>query len=129
VLYSQAGSIYINPVIICVDSQLTDQFLDGVFESLREANHQFSGKLPGLICCLVPEIEDFTGMENESAVSKMTEYFFHKHSNRCVFAVSYVSDSQRDQSGIFVSKSMPSLTFMNPNYDNELGDVPSVYRG
>jgi hypothetical protein len=135
--YSMVGAIFTqtqgmfatNPLIVCVDSLLPDRYMEGVFNTLREANHQFSGKSPSLICCFVPEIKSFVGMERDSAVAKMTEAFFIKHSNPCVFAVSYISDAQRDELGILISKSMPSLTFMNPNYDQNLGDVPSVYRG
>lgn len=135
--YSMVGAIFnqtrgmfaINPLLVCVDSGLPDRYMEGIFSTLREANHQFSGKFPSLICCFVPEIESFVGLERDSAVAKMTEAFFTKHSNTCVFAVSYISDMQRDELGIVVSKSMPSLTFYNPNYNKELGDVPSVYRG
>ncbi len=128
VLFSKRGSAYINPLIICIDSELEDKFLHDIFESLREANRQFSLKHPGLICCFVPEVEDFSGLTSGSALGNMTHYFFDKHSRDCIFAISYISDTQRDEFGIYISKSMPSITFMNPNYNTNLGNVTSVYR-
>jgi len=116
-----------NPIILCVNSESNDRFLTDIFESLREANHQFSQKRPSLICCFVPEIKDFKGLADASALKDMTALFFDKHAKECVFAVSYISDAINDEIGIYISKSMPSITFYNPKYNKALGNMASIY--
>jgi hypothetical protein len=126
--FAENNKKYHNPWIICVDSKQNDQFLVDIFESIKDANRQFSENYPSLICCFIPEVGDFSELGGDSALANMTKNFFINHASQCVFAVSYISDAKSDNFGIVTSKSMPSITFENPNYDKRLGDISSVYR-
>lgn len=121
------GKALTNPLICELKSQIDDRFLINVFDELRKANRQFTGKNAALICCFVPEIDSFAGLEHDSALFRMTAAFFHKHAKPNVFAVSYSSDAIRTETSIDVSKSSPAIKLDNPYYDERFGSRINVF--
>jgi HJR/Mrr/RecB family endonuclease len=110
-----------NPLIFELRSQTEDRFLQDIFENLQDANHQFTRNHPSMICCFVPEVDSFDGLQQDSALLGMTATFFNKHAGPNVFAVSYSSDAIRKATRIDVSKSSPAIRFDNPLYDEKFG--------
>lgn len=128
VFAKQYGQSLTNPLIVKVESQSKDEFLVGILQELRNANHQFTGQHSALICCFVAEIESFEGLGANSALANMTTFtFFANHANPFVFAVSYTSDSISEHTGLFISRSYPSITFENHRYDDAYGPKISIY--
>jgi len=121
VFAKEYGKVLTNPLIFELKSQVDDHFLLNVFDELKEANHKFSGKNAALICCFVPEIDSFAGLDQNSALFRMTATFFHKHARPNVLAVVYSSDAIRTKTSIDVSKSSPVIKIDNPYYDERYG--------
>jgi len=121
------GETLINPVIFELKSRTDDHFLANVFKELKKANRQFTGKNAALICCFVPEVDSFVGLEKDSALFRMTATFFYKHAKPNVLAVVYSSDAIRTETGIVVSKSSPAIKLDNPYYDEQFGSSISIF--
>ncbi len=115
------GKALTNPLIFELKSQSDDHFLLDIFDNLRDANRQFTGDNQSMICCFVPEIDSFDGLQQESALFRMTAAFFKKHAKPNVFAVSYSSDSISIVNPADISKSSPAIRFDNPFYDESFG--------
>lgn len=113
------GDIIINPVFFHLESQKSDEFLKNVFSSLREAQMQFSGERAAVISCMLPEVDSFDGLQRDSAIQKMTYYFFDKYASDFVNVVSYVSNPIRDYDGLVILSDRPSLSFRNHKYNYE----------
>lgn len=112
----------VSPVILRVESATRDEFLANVLISLRKANRQFSGNSSGIICCHLPEIESFEGLEKDSSLKTMTAKFFEKHANPYIYTVSYVSEARRDIIGQIILTDMPALIFRSNTYTGTLPD-------
>jgi hypothetical protein len=115
-----------NPIFFRVESQKPDRFLDDVLGDLRDANRQFSGQYTSVICCFIPEIDSFNGLENKSAIRNMTAYFFDKHAQSCVCSVTYASDYNWQQQSQGIESALPALTFESAKYDNLFGPSVSI---
>jgi len=113
------GKSLTNPLVFELKSQSDDHFLMDVFDDLKDANRQFTGENAAIICCFVPEVDSFAGLQQESALFRMTASFFERHARPYVFAVSYTSDPIRTQTYIDISKSSPAIRLDNPFYDDE----------
>ena len=117
-----------NPIVFRLDSKKRDAFLDNVMESLRNAQQQFTGTRSALISCLIPEIDSFEGLQSDSAIERMTKHYFEEYSKEFINAVSYVSEMNRVEEGGVIVSDMPSLTFLNHEYNEKFGpDIP-VYQ-
>ncbi len=116
-----------NPLFFELKSQVDDHFLLNVFDELKGANRQFTGRYAALICCFIPEIDSFTGLEQGSALFRMTDVFFHKHARPNVFAVVYSSDAIRTKTSIDVSMSSPAIKIDNPFYNERFGPRINVF--
>lgn len=121
VFAKEYGKALTNPLIFELRSQVDDSFLFKVFKEVKKANRKFTGKNAALICCFVPEIDSFAGLEQDSALFRMTKTFFHKHAKPNVLAVVYSSDAIRTKTSIAVSKSSPAIKLDNPFYDERYG--------
>jgi hypothetical protein len=102
-------------------SKSDDHVVKDIFNNLKDANRQFTGDNASMIFCFVPEIDSFAGLEQDSALIRMTATFFEKHAKSTVSAVSYSSDSIRTVTPIDVSKSSPAIRIDNPYYDEKFG--------
>jgi len=111
------GKELTNPLVFELKSRNDDRFLQDVFDNLRDANRQFTGENAALICCFVPEVDSFAGLQQESALFRMTASFFKNHAKPYVFAVSYSSDPIRAQTYFDVTQSSPAIRLDNPFYD------------
>lgn len=119
------GENVIDPIVFRIESSSPDQFLMSVLDGLRDANHQFLGTKSGVICCHVPEIASFEGLQEDSAIQRMTARFFDNHARDFIYAVSYVSEARRELQGRVILSDMPSLSFRNHKYGGPYGeDVP-----
>jgi len=127
VFAKEYGKVLIDPLVFELRSQVDDSFLFKVFKELKQANRQFTGKNAALICCFVPEIDSFAGLEQDSALFRMTATFFHKHARSNVFAVIYSSDAIRKTTSIDVTKSSPAIKIDNPYYDERFGPRINVF--
>jgi hypothetical protein len=127
VFAKEYGKVLIDPLVFELRSQVDDSFLFKVFKELKNANRQFTGKNAALICCFVPEIDSFAGLEQDSALFRMTATFFHKHARSNVFAVIYSSDAIRKTTSIDVTKSSPAIKIDNPYYDERFGPRINVF--
>ncbi|MDZ7845248.1 MAG: hypothetical protein U5K99_10660 [Anaerolineales bacterium] len=116
----------VDPIALKMTSKKTDLFLDNVLDSLRDAEGQFTIKRASIISCMLPEVDDFYGLQNNSAIQKMTYYFFEKYAGEYINAVSYASDPLREVNGLVVTADRPSLSFRNHKYNEEFGpeDIP-----
>jgi hypothetical protein len=119
VFAKEYGNALTNPLVFELKSQSDDHFLRDVFVNLKDANRQFTGKNSAIICCFVPEVDSFAGLQQESALFRMTASFFQNHARSYVFAVSYSSDPIRTQTNFDVSQSSPAIRLDNPFYDDE----------
>jgi hypothetical protein len=100
-----------------------DRFLNDVHDNLREASEQFSGKSAGVICCFVPEIDSFSGLEKTSALKNMTVNFFEKHAPEFIHSVLYASDNRINPVDRGISEtSLPTLRFYNHKCRAKLPD-------
>jgi hypothetical protein len=115
------GKVLVNPLIIELKSQFDDNFITDVFDSLSNANQQFSGNNAAIICCFMPEIDSFAGLQQDSALFNMTRTFFQKSPKPYLFAVTYTSDSIRTTTALDISKSSPAIRVDNPFYDENFG--------
>lgn len=114
-----------NPIILRVESVRRDLFLDNVLRSLRAADDQLSGDYPGVICCRIPEIDSFEGLQQDSALANMTAKYFAEHSKDFVYAVTYISEVRRETSGNVILTDMPALIYRSNLYKGDLpADVP-----
>ena len=121
------GNLILNPIILRVESATRDEFLQNVLTSLRSANDQFSGESSGVICCRIPEIDSFEGLERDSALKNMTAVFFGRHARDLVYAVTYVSEARRQEQGQYILTDMPALVFRSNTYTGPLSDeVPLI---
>jgi hypothetical protein len=115
------GKALMNPLIFELRSQSNDRILENIFDNLKYANHQFTGDNPSMICCFVPEIDSFSGLEQDSDLIRMTATFFERHANPAVFAVAYSSDPVRIVTPMEITKLSPAIRIDNPFYDEKLG--------
>jgi hypothetical protein len=114
-----------NPLILRVESVRRDLFLTNVLRSLRAADDQFSGEYPGVICCRIPEIDSFEGLQQDSALKNMTAKYFADHSKDFIYAITYVSEARRQISGNVILTDMPALIFRSNMFTGDLpDDVP-----
>jgi len=116
----------INPIRFKLISKQTDKFLDDVLDSLKKAKKQFSGKRAGIICCMIPEIETFEGLQNKSALKNMTIDYFDNSAPDYINAVGFVSNLLRENNGEIIDFHRPSINFFNPKYNHEFGPNISV---
>lgn len=107
------GDYVTDPIVFRVESSTPDQFLMSVLDGLRDANRQFLGSRSGVICCHIPEIASFEGLQADSAIQRMTARFFERHARDFIYAVSYVSEARRELQGRIILSDMPSLSFRN----------------
>jgi hypothetical protein len=114
-----------DPVIFRLESAKEDAFLESVLESLKDAEEQFTGTRAAIIFCFLPEIESFNDLRSDSAITKMTDFFFGNHARNCINAVCYVSEAGRAVGEAGVQAHLPAVTFRNHNYDPGYGaDIP-----
>lgn len=117
----------VNPLIFELKSQTNDHFLQGIFENLKDANHQFTGDNASIICCFVPEVDSFAGLQQDSELFNMTKVFFKKHAKPFLLAVSYSSNSITTPSFVDIIKSSPAIRIDNPDYDEKFGPRISTF--
>ncbi len=114
-----------NPIRFKLVSEKPDAFLNDVLESLRKAAVQFSGKRAAIISCVIPGIDSFVGLQDNSAIQIMTYHFFENYAAEFINAVSYVSDPIREFDGSVIMSDRPSLSFRNHKYSEKFGpDIP-----
>ena len=105
----------VDPVILDVASKKPDAYLADVLDDLRDASRQLSGSRAGLICCFVPEIDSFEGLEKASALQAMTIQFFEKHAPPFVHSVVFSSGRQSERIQPRIERTFfPALRFENP---------------
>jgi len=115
------GNWLTNPLIFELKSKSDDRSIKNIFDNLKDANHQFTGENASMICCFVPEVDSFAGLQQDSALFRMTAKFFKNHAKPYVFAVSYSSNFFRTITPFGISKSSPSISIENPFYDEKFG--------
>ena len=64
VFAKEYGNTLTNPLVFELRSQSDDHFLKDVFDNLKDANRQFTGKNAAIICCFVPEVDSFAGLQH-----------------------------------------------------------------
>jgi len=116
-----------DPLIFRLESEKKDAFLQNVLDSLRTAEAQFTGTRAAIINCMIPEVDSFEGLQADSAIQKMTYFFFDRYARPFVNAVSYVGEMKREAQGMVILSDMPSLTFRNHKYDTAFGPEMPVY--
>lgn len=119
---NRIGDQIANPLIFRLESKVKDQFLQNVLSSLRDADDQFTGNRSAVICCRIPEIDSFKGLQEDSAIANMTARYFADHSKDFVYAVTYVSEARRQVQGRAIISSMPALIFRSAMYQGNLPD-------
>jgi hypothetical protein len=121
------GRLIANPLIFRLESQKADRFLQNVLTSLRDAESQFSGTRAGVICCRIPEIDSFEGLQADSAIQQMTYTFFETYASDCIYAVNYVAEAKREVEGRVILSDMPALMFRSSRYNIRFGDDFQLY--
>ena len=116
------GDVIVNPLMLRLESQKTDHFLQNVLTSLRDAESQFSGARAGVISCRIPDIDSFEGLQADSAIQQMTHKFFDVYCRDCIYAVTYVAEAKREVEGRVVLSDMPALRFRSNSYNRRFGD-------
>lgn len=110
----------VNPAFIRARSEKLDQVLNSIHKDLRDKKGQFSGDHPGVLCCYLPEIDSFDGLET-GPLANMTLDFFTKHAPTYIVGVSYLADAQvvpqMVPGGVAYASTSPSLDFSNPRFD------------
>lgn len=122
------GETVINPSVIRIGSVRKDAVVTAIYEDLKEARKQLSGRYPSLICCHLPEIDpsEFDSVKDDSALRSMTDVFLHRDAPEHVYAVSYSSDSQPAIIGGAQSSVVPSLAFRNTKYRMTSAGMPPL---
>lgn len=122
------GEAVINPSVIRIGSVRKDAVVTAIYEDLKEARKQLSGRYPSLICCHLPEIDPsgFESVKDDSALRSMTDVFLHRDAPENVYAVSYSSDSQPAIIGGAQSSFVPSLAFRNTKYRMTSAGLPPL---
>lgn len=59
-------------VIFKLESKTEDQVIKKIIEEINDGIKQFTGNSSSIICCHIPEIDSFSGLENSSAVKNAT---------------------------------------------------------
>ena len=116
-------------LVVCLESRTDDAFIESVRRELRRANRKFSGTRAAAICCFLPEVDTFEGLESTSALCAVTCDFLERQANPCVNVVCFSSDPQRIPRGDHVSRPMPAVLFPNHKYDRRFGPDVGVLKG
>lgn len=89
-------------------------YLRTIYKTMKAAaRDQLSGNHPGLLCIHIPEIRDFTGLLEDSALKDMTAYFFSQVEHAHVFAVAYTSDTRVMEESTGFQFTADALAFKN----------------
>lgn len=105
-----------NPIAVRVVSQEADRVLDDIFEDLRDATSQFSGRHTAAIVCYLAEIDDLTPLAGDSGLNRVTQSYFEKHGRKFVREVQYYGELRWTKTSSGVATEVPVLTFQNPQY-------------
>jgi len=93
----------------------SDQVLIGILSTLQAAAKQLANDQPGLICFYIPEIENFSGLENDSALNRMTSELFSSATLNHVAGVMYSSEQRQVKLNDGWQSFAEALIFKNPN--------------
>lgn len=84
----------VNPISIVLQSVRGDEFVKTLKEKLSEAGKkQLSNSKPGLICCFLPEIEDFSKLGKKNNLELLSRELFQKPDLSHIAAILYKSDA------------------------------------
>lgn len=106
--------LYTDPIYIAIASRRPDRVLEDTLDDLRKANKQLSGSIPGVICCFVPEISSFEGLESNSGLAIMVSKFFENHAKPWIRSIEFVSEAHVVNRGTVSSSTYPRITLNNP---------------
>ncbi|MDP2966383.1 MAG: hypothetical protein Q8N39_10185, partial [Pelolinea sp.] len=81
-------------VIFKLESKTEDQVIKKIIEEINDGIKQFTGNSSSIICCHIPEIDSFSGLENSSAVKNATNQLFDEKKLEYLWGIIYFSDYQ-----------------------------------
>src|SRR5581483_5171699 len=117
------GDHVLNPIAVRMVSATKDSVVTAIFEDLKDARRQCSGKHPALICCHIPELSaaDFLELRKSGALRAKTRLFFEKHAPEWVYAVSYSSEPEAVRYPNGYGSVTHSVAFRNPQFKSAGG--------
>ena len=105
----------VDPIEMTCKSKKAGNVLQGIQKKLAEASvKQLDPEKPGLIACLIPEIDDFKGLENNSGLQVMTHNLFENKKHNHLSAVVYNSDKRFVPTEYGLIADNQALLFRNP---------------
>jgi len=106
----------VSPLEIIVSSMDQDHYLLGIYETLKNAiTNQLQKNKAGLLSCFIPEIYDFSVLDEESSLFIMTRKLFLHENFKHLVGIVYVSDQLYYKTNFGVKSSSPILKLFNNN--------------
>jgi hypothetical protein len=126
-LQSTKEGAWENPIVVQVKSSEPDHFLEETLKDLRYARKQLSRKRQGAIICTIPEIENFEGLDEKSALHQMVKKFFLDFGHESISSVIFVTPPQTVSVSPFSRQATRnSIAFKNPLYNEKYGEPLSI---
>lgn len=110
----------IDPLHITVNSIQPDHYLSSVYNTLKTSiKEQLSSEKPSLLACFIPEISDFSVLQEDSAICNMTKKLFLDQDNKNLIGIIYLSDVQYYPSTLLTKTQYPALKLYNNNFEDK----------
>ncbi len=104
-------------LIVKIETTLEESVLSNIFDEMKEASKQFSGKRPGLIACHIEGIfsNEWQQLKGDSSLANMTYRFYDREASKHVHTIGYSSVAEPQFLNSFKEFQTPALMFCNPN--------------
>ena len=104
-------------LIIKIETTVEESVLTNIFQEMKKASKQFSGKHPGLIACHVEGIfpNEWEQLKGDSSLANMTYRFYDREASKHVHTIGYSSVAEPQVLHSFKEFQTPALMFCNPN--------------
>lgn len=112
-----------NTLIIKIETTLEERVLSNIFDELKKASKQFSGRNAGLIACHIEGIfpNEWQQLMGDSSLAHMTYKFYERETSKHVHTIGYSSSAETLVKGNFRELQTPALVFSNPNCKFNIG--------
>lgn len=104
-------------LIIKIETTVEESVLTDIFDDIKKASKQFSGKQPGLIACHIEGIfpNEWEQLKGESSLANMTYRFYDREASKHVHTIGYSSVAEPQILHRFKEFQTPALMFCNSN--------------
>jgi hypothetical protein len=107
-------------IILKLESKSEDKVVEKIIDEIKDGMKQSSGNSSSIICCYIPEISSFNGLEENSALKNATNRLFNEKKSNFLWGVIYFSDFQINKVNNFhLQSTYPMISFSNPYYSKD----------